>query len=131
MDEGPMDAFDETTMPILHPAEAGPISVGTRHAVHLLRDRFAGMGIGETSMPSKRSNTSVLFQELLPEERTTRPDATKMFFEVLVLATKDAIKVEQPQTDLGGAIRLRARRGLWGSWAEEKAGGEIATQQEG
>ena len=101
MDEGPMDAFDETTMPILHPAEAGPISVGTRHAVHLLRDRFAGMGIGETSMPSKRSNTSVLFQELLPEERTTRPDATKMFFEVLVLATKDAIKVEQPQSDLG------------------------------
>ena len=60
-----------------------------------------------------------------------RPDATKMFFEVLVLATKDAIKVEQPQSDLGGAIRLRARRGLWGSWAEEKAGGEIATQQEG
>jgi cohesin complex subunit SCC1 len=130
MDEGPMDAFDDTVMPILHPADAGPISVGTRHAVHLLRDRFAEMGIGEASTPSKRSNTSVLFQELLPEERTTRADATKMFFEVLVLATKDAIKVEQPQDELGTSIRLRARRGLWGSWAEEKAGGEIATQQE-
>jgi len=130
MDEGPMDAFDDTTMPILHPADAGPISVGTRHAVHLLRDRFAEMGISEASTPSKRSNTSVLFQELLPEERTTRTDATKMFFEVLVLATKDAIKVEQPQDVLGEAIRLRAKRGLWGSWAEEKAGGEIATQQE-
>lgn len=131
MDDGPLDAFDDTTMPILHPADAGPISVGTRHAVHLLRERFSGMGVSESSTPSKRSNSNVLFQDLLPEKRTTRTDATKMFFEVLVLATKDAIKVEQSTDELGGAIRLRAKRGLWGSWAEEKAGGEIATQEEG
>jgi len=68
---------------------------------------------------------------LLPEKRTTRTEATKMFFEVLVLATKDAIKVEQSADVLGGPIRLRAKRGLWGSWAEEKAGGEIATQETG
>lgn len=129
MDDAPLDAFDDTTMPILHPADAGPISVGTRHAVHLLREKFSGMGISETSTPSKRSNSNVLFQDLLPEKRTTRSDATKMFFEVLVLATKDAIKVEQSTDELGGPIRLRAKRGLWGSWAEEKAGGEIATQE--
>jgi len=129
MDDGALDAFDDTTVPILHPADAGPISVGTRHAVHLLRDRFSGMGISDGSTPSKRSSTSVLFQDLLPERRTTRTEATKMFFEVLVLATKDAIKVEQSVDDLGGSIRLRAKRGLWGSWAEEKAGGEIAAQE--
>jgi len=129
IDDVALDAFDDTTVPILHPADAGPISVGTRHAVHLLRDRFSGMGINDGSTPSKRSNTSVLFQDLLPEKRTTRTEATKMFFEVLVLATKDAIKVEQSADVLGGPIRLRAKRGLWGSWAEEKAGGEIATQE--
>jgi cohesin complex subunit SCC1 len=133
MDEAPVDTFDDTTMPILHPADSGPISVGTRHAVHLLRERFSGMGVTESSTPSKRSNSSVLFQELLPEKRTTRADATKMFFEVLVLATKDAIKVEQEgatEHELGGPIRMRAKRGLWGAWAEQKAGGEIATQTE-
>lgn len=132
IDDGANDPFDYTTIPILHPADSGPISVGTRHAVHLLRERFSGMGVIESSTPSKRSNSSVLFQDLLPEKRTTRTDATKMFFEVLVLATKDAIKVEQESTAehvLGGPIRLRAKRGLWGSWAEEKAGGEIATQE--
>jgi cohesin complex subunit SCC1 len=51
-----------------------------------------------------------------------------MFFEVLVLATKDAIKVEQPTNELGGPIRIRAKRGLWGEWAETGASGEMATQ---
>ena len=53
-----------------------------------------------------------------------------MFFEVLVLATKDAVKVEQKEGELGGRIRLRAKRGLWGDWAEMEAGGEIEKQQE-
>ena len=43
-----------------------------------------------------------------------------------VLATKDAIKVEQPEGTLGGPIRVRGKRGLWGDWAEREAGGEIA-----
>ena len=53
-----------------------------------------------------------------------------MFFEVLVLATKDAVKVDQKEGDLGGPIRIRAKRGLWGAWAEKEAGGEIAEELE-
>jgi cohesin complex subunit SCC1 len=49
-----------------------------------------------------------------------------MFFEVLVLATKDAVKVEQSGSHLGGPLRIRGKRGLWGTWAETEAGGEIA-----
>jgi cohesin complex subunit SCC1 len=115
--------FDDTTAPILHPADAGPVSQGTTHAVHLLRDVFAD----SENSPDKRRKNAVVFQDLLPEARTTKEDATKMFFEILVLATKDAIKVEQKTEELGGAIRVRAKRGLWGAWAEREAGGEIAS----
>jgi cohesin complex subunit SCC1 len=114
--------FDETTMPLLHPADAGPISQGTQHAVHLLRDHF---GADAADSPGQRQKTSVLFQQLLPERSTSRSQATKMFFEVLVLATKDAVKVEQRVDTIGGPIRLRAKRGLWGDWAEQSAGGQI------
>ncbi|KAF2742684.1 hypothetical protein M011DRAFT_490377 [Sporormia fimetaria CBS 119925] len=121
----PADNFDDTTAPLLHPADSGPISVGTKHAVHLLRERF---GAEAESNESERQKASVLFQDMLPEETTTRADATKMFFEVLVLATKDAIKVEQSRDELGGPLRIRGKRGLWGSWAETSAGGELASQ---
>ncbi|KAF2101796.1 hypothetical protein NA57DRAFT_35210 [Rhizodiscina lignyota] len=123
------DHFDETTMPLLHPEDAGPISQGTQHAVHLLRQRF---GDAAKDSPGQRQKTSVTFQQLLPEAKTSRVDATKMFFEVLVLATKDAVAVEKQSTDvLGGPIKIRAKRGLWGQWAEAGAGGEIASQEVG
>jgi len=115
--------FDETTAPLVHPEDSGPVSLGTTHAVHLLRDRF---GAEAADSAEKRKKASVVFQDLLPEATTSKADATKMFFEVLVLATKDAVKVEQTQGSLGGAIRVRGKRGLWGSWAEREAGGEIA-----
>lgn len=118
----PAANFDETTAPLVHPADSGPVSLGTKHAVHLLRDRF---GPEAASSPDKRKKASVLFQDLLPEQSTSRADATKMFFEVLVLATKDAVKVEQAEGVLGGPIRVRGKRGLWGDWAEREAGGEI------
>ncbi|KUJ18693.1 uncharacterized protein LY89DRAFT_780715 [Mollisia scopiformis] len=120
--------FDETTAPLVHPADSGPVSLGTKHAVHLLRDRF---GPEAANSPDKRKKASVLFQDLLPEATTTRADATKMFFEVLVLATKDAVKVEQQEALLGGPIRVRGKRGLWGDWAEREAGGEIAEEEAG
>ena len=123
----PMAGFDETVAPLVHPADSGPVSLGTKHAVHILRDLF---GAEAASNSEKRKKTAVVFQELLPEKTTTKADATKMFFECLVLATKDAIKVEQPEGFLGGPIRVRGKRGLWGSWAEREAGGEIATQSE-
>jgi cohesin complex subunit SCC1 len=109
--------FDETTMPLLHPADAGPVSLGTKHAVHVLREKLGG-GPNSSSPQGKKS---VLLQELLPEKGTSREDATKMFFEVLVLATKDAVKVEQPGNDrvIGGPLRIRGKRGLWGAWASE------------
>jgi cohesin complex subunit SCC1 len=120
--ESPGPNFDETTAPLVHPADSGPVSLGTKHAVHLLRDRF---GAEAANSPNKRKNASVLFRDLLPEETTSRTDATKMFFEILVLATKDAVKVEQQEALLGGPIRVRGKRGLWGEWAEREAGGEI------
>lgn len=124
--ESPMvDNFDDTTVPLVYPAESGPVSLETKHAVHLLRDRF---GAEAEHSETQRQQSSIIFQEMLPEARTSRKDATKMFFEVLVLATKDAIKVEQPTNDLGGPIRIRAKRGLWGEWAETGASGELATQ---
>jgi cohesin complex subunit SCC1 len=122
----PAANFDETTAPLVHPADSGPVSLGTKHAVHLLRDKF---GSEAASSPDKRKKASVLFQDLLPEASTSRADATKMFFEVLVLATKDAVKVEQAEGVLGGPIRVRGKRGLWGDWAEREAGGEIESPE--
>jgi cohesin complex subunit SCC1 len=119
------DNFDDTTAPLIYPAESGPVSLETKHAVHLLRERF---GPEAEESESQRQKNSIVFQDMLPENRTSRKDATKMFFEVLVLATKDAIKVEQPTNELGGPIRIRAKRGLWGEWAETGASGEMATQ---
>jgi cohesin complex subunit SCC1 len=119
------DDFDDTTVPILHPADSGPISVNTKHAVHLLRERF---GSAAEESAAERQRTAVVFQDMMPEKTTSRAEATKMFFEVLVLATKDAVKVDQSSNKLGGPIRVRAKRGLWGAWAEMSAGGEIASQ---
>lgn len=106
------DNFDDTTAPQLHPIEQGAVSQGTKHAVHLLRDRFGSSADGS---PSQQKKANVLFQDLLPEKSTTKADATKMFFEVLVLATKDAVKVEQADKELGSALRIRAKRGLYGA----------------
>lgn len=122
----PMPNFDETTAPLVHPADSGPVSVGTKHAVHILRDLF---GADAATNAEKRKKTSVVFQSLLPEKQTTKAEATKMFFECLVLATKDAIKVDQG-SGLGDPIRVRGKRGLWGDWAEREAGGEISNQNE-
>jgi cohesin complex subunit SCC1 len=122
-DEGALlDDYDDT---VIHPADSGPVSLGTKHAVHLLRERFGGAAAAEAPSPQKKS---VLFQSICPEKETTKADATKMFFETLVLATKDAIKVEQSNNVIGGPLRIKAKRGLWGSWAETEAGGEIASQ---
>lgn len=121
-----MPDFDETAAPLVHPADSGPVSLGTKHAVHILRDLF---GSEAATDDEKRKNSSVVFQDLLPEKQTTKADATKMFFECLVLATKDAIKIDQG-SDLGAPIRVRGKRGLWGDWAEREAGGEIAHQDE-
>ncbi|CBY02297.1 hypothetical protein IAQ61_006882 [Plenodomus lingam] len=119
------DNFDDTTAPLVHPAEAGPISLGTKHAVHLLRER---LGPEPDEEEPERQRTSILFQDMLPEARTSRADATKMFFEVLVLATKDAIKIEQPANELGGPLRIRAKRSLWGEWADQAVSRELASQ---
>lgn len=110
--DGARDQFDDTTAPLLHPMEQGAVSQGTKHAVHLLRDRF---GSSADSSPSQQKKANVLFQDLLPERSTSKIDATKMFFEILVLATKDAVKVEQADKELGSALRIRAKRGLYGA----------------
>ena len=112
------NGFDTTTAPLVHPEDSGPVSLGTTHAVHLLRERF---GDEAANSPSKRKAANVVFQDLLPEATTSKADATKMFFEVLVLATKDAIKVDQKRESVGGPIKIRGKRGLWGAWADRKS----------
>lgn len=123
--------FDVTEAPLLHPSQSGPVAIGTKKMVHMLRDHFAPehpKDANEPPTPSKRVKSSALFTDLCPEKRTTRQDATKMFFELLVLGTKDAIKVEQESKEIGLPIRVRGKRGLWGDWAEMQSGGEIASQ---
>ncbi|KAF5026221.1 hypothetical protein F66182_1688 [Fusarium sp. NRRL 66182] len=122
----PMPGFEDTTVALVHPAESGLVSQGTKHVVHQLRDRF---GDDAADSPGKRTQRAVLFQTLCPQQQTNKADATKMFFECLVLATKDAIKVEQGP-GLGDDIRIRAKRGLWGAWAEREAGGEMSQDNE-
>ncbi|KAJ5815350.1 hypothetical protein N7474_007127 [Penicillium riverlandense] len=109
----PLDDFDPA-----RPLDSGPVSMGTQHAVHILRER-----LGE---PEQKK--SVLFQDLLPEKRASKADATKMFFEVLVLATKDAVQAEQGSKSIGGPLKIRGKPALWGSWAEENADGVSASQ---
>lgn len=101
---------DDTTVCGL--MEQGVISLDTQHAVHLLRGCFKS---------SQGDDSSTLFQKLLPETMTSKADATRMFFEVLVLATKSAVTVEQPDGQLDGPIRIQEKRGLWGFRAEEEA----------
>lgn len=119
------DNFDDTTAPLLHPADSGVVSLETKHAVHLLRQVF-----GEDAETSEeaRVNTAVSFQGMFPEATTSKADVARMFNEVLVLATKDAIKVEQQakENELGLPIKIRAKRGLWGSWAETDVSGAEA-----
>lgn len=122
------DNFDDTTAPLLYPIEQGAVSLGTQHAVHLLRKRFGAADDG-SQPPASAKKSTILFQDMLPERTTSKADATKMFFEVLVLATKDAVKVEQSEQELGGPMRIRGKRGLWGAWAENQAGGEIEEQE--
>lgn len=121
------DGFDDTTIPLVHPADSGPVSLGTKHAVHLLREKLGDPSGQESSSPAKKS---VLLQDLVPERRTTKEDATKMFFEVLVLATKDAIKVDQGEKQIGLPLRIRAKRGLWGSWAETSPADDPTSQSQ-
>ena len=112
----PMPAFDETAAPMVHPADSGPVSLGTKHAVHILREQ-----LGDSSQKK-----SVVFQDLLPEKRASKADATRMFFEVLVLATKDAVKVDQASKSIGSSLKISGKEALWGSWAEENAAGAVS-----
>lgn len=117
----PGQPFDVTEAPLLHPSQSGPVSLGTKTAVHLLRQHFAPdypVSATEPPTPSQRTKTEAFFTDLCPESTTSKQDATKLFFEMLVLGTKDAIKVDQSTEELGGPIRVRGKRGLWGDWAE-------------
>jgi cohesin complex subunit SCC1 len=77
----PMPAFEDTTLPLIHPADSGAVSAGTKHAVHILRELF---GPDAAEDADKRKKSTVVFQKLLPEKETTKAEATKMFFEYLL-----------------------------------------------
>ena len=95
----------------------GSVALGTKHAIHLLREHLT---LSPKRPANRHRQPRILFHEILPEQRTNRTDATKIFFEVLVLATKDAIKVDQAAESLGGPIFLEEKKGLWGDWAETR-----------
>ncbi|OOQ82111.1 double-strand-break repair protein rad21 [Penicillium brasilianum] len=119
MSDDGMSASIEDIDDTIRPVDTEPVSIGTKHAVHILRDC-----IGDASAAEQKK--AVVFQDLLPEQRSSKADATKMFFEVLVLATKDAVKVEQNSKSIGSTIKIRGKEALWGSWAEENAGGAMS-----
>lgn len=108
-DAQPLEDLDDTIRPVDNEA----VSLGTKHAVHVLREQLG----------DSEQKKGVLFQDLLPEKRASKADATKMFFEVLVLATKDAVKVEQNTKSIGSPLKIKGKQALWGSWAEENAAG--------
>lgn len=112
--------FDVTEAPLLHPSQSGPVSVGTKTAVAALRHHFAPDHKGaEPPTSPQRTRTDAKFTDLCPTATTDRAEATKMFFELLVLGTKDAVKIEQVKDHgLHGTIKVRGKRGLWGQWAE-------------
>ncbi|KAJ5929287.1 hypothetical protein N7454_007135 [Penicillium verhagenii] len=109
--DAPLDDMDDT----IRPMDNEPVSIGTKHAVHILREQLGD--------PVSSQKKSVVFQDLIPEQRSSKADATKMFFEILVLATKDAVKVDQASKSIGGPLKIRGKQALWGSWAEENAAG--------
>lgn len=119
MSDDGMSASIEDMDDTIRPVDTEPVSIGTKHAVHILRDC-----LGDFSATNQKK--AVVFQDLLPEQRSTKADATKMFFEVLVLATKDAVKVEQGSKSIGSTLKIRGKEALWGSWAEENAGGAMS-----
>ncbi|CAD6504216.1 BgTH12-05950 [Blumeria graminis f. sp. triticale] len=122
----PTEELDESIALQNHTSELEPMSVATKHAVHLLRDYF---GDEATEPPAHGPEMSVLFEDLLPTESVSRASATKIFFETLILGTKDAIKIEQPKTSLGASICIRPKPGLWSAWAEREINGDDKAQE--
>lgn len=122
---------------ISEPVSTGPLSQQTIAAVHLLRSEFSAAAdvTSSASGTQQRRQSAALnreqrkFQDLLSPVTTSRVDATKMFFEVLVLATKDAVKVKQ-EKGFGGDILIAPKKGLWGKWAEEKDEQQIAEEEQ-
>ncbi|KAI1006847.1 hypothetical protein K3495_g1372 [Podosphaera aphanis] len=112
---------DPSLGPQGNPTELIPISTCTQHAVYLLRNNFKTEALENSGVDEKNS---VLLEELRPEASVSRADATKFFFEILVLGTKDAISIEQQESILGGPIKIYPKEGLWSSWAEREAGEE-------
>ncbi|KAK6519276.1 sister chromatid cohesion protein 1 [Arthrobotrys megalospora] len=100
--------------------QAEIVSQATTHAVHLLREKFTEpVGrTGRSNQSQSQTKEEVVFSNIFPKNQTTRIDATKMFFEILVLATKDAIAVKQGED---AEIRVRGKKALWGEWAEHGA----------
>ncbi|RPB29057.1 hypothetical protein L211DRAFT_859883 [Terfezia boudieri ATCC MYA-4762] len=101
-----------------------------------------GIGKGSPAKHSRRTSPKIRirqsaalnreqckFQDLLPPATTSRADATKIFFEVLVLATKDIVKVKQ-EKGFGRDIFIAPKKGLWGKWAEEKDEQQIAEEEQ-
>ena len=116
-----MLATNDTSTPLLLSGYES-IALGTKNALHLLREKF------EPSLKkptSRHRKPQICFHDMLPEKRTNRANATKMFFEVLVLATRDTIKVDQANDILGGPIYIEEKRGLWGDWTENVVEGQL------
>ena len=113
---GGVDEYDDHMVSPVDTADGGALSSGTQGAMHLLGDNLGPQSFD--SISSLRMDESVLLHELVPVEKTSREEATKLFFDILVLATKDVIQVDQGQGEFGLPVRIRGKQGHQGSWAE-------------
>ena len=105
-EEGELEA--ETATSLTHYI-ADDIATGTKDAMRLFREKLGNVH----SRPTNKQYSSMAFlHEILPERYTNRTEATKVFFEVLVLATKDILRVEQMTDKLGKSICIHEKDGL-------------------
>ncbi|KAJ4177056.1 hypothetical protein NW767_015245 [Fusarium falciforme] len=107
-------ALEPSPLPPSIPTERPPMVETTEDVAYILQNQF---GPEAAISFDVRARSPVIFQDLVPEQQTTKAEATKMFFECLVLATRDAIKLEQGP-GLGDTIQIWAKEGLWGDFAE-------------
>ena len=111
-----LDNFDDTMMSTVDPADDLAVPLDMESVVQLLREKLGDHSSDETS--TSQMQESVLLQELVPERKTRKEDATKFFFEVLVLATKDVIRVDQGNGEIGLPLRIKGKQVPCDSWAE-------------
>ena len=103
--------FEETTMSLSDDEmDDGLGSLDTNQMMTRLREKLDGLFTERRR--SQQIMHSILLQDVIPERYTSKQSATMTFFEILVLATKDLIELDQGQDEFALPLRIRGRPGL-------------------